>query len=194
MRRLLLLPLLAAALLAGCPPDTSLPVSEECASNTAPYIDNLEINSWPIPAAEDEEPQGWALCLHIDWFDPGPDENGNVGSDAPNMFGGLLSVETSGYEAPNEWIDDEPAPFGVTPGAPSGELEWYGCAAEALADEKLDFTIRVRDRCGLSSNEKTGEYYLGGGAGEAHLVENPEAGDDGCIALQGTNPCGSPDA
>lgn len=193
MRRLLLLPLVTAALLAGCPPDTSLPVSEECASNTAPYIDNLEIYSWSPPVAEGEEAFGMAMCIHVDWFDPGPDESGNVGSDAPNMFGGLLSVEISGYDAGSDWLDDLPAPVGVTPGAPSGELEYVRCLEESQPDELVHFAIRVRDRCGLSSNEKTASYYLGGGPGEAHLVENPEAGEDGCLGWEANYSCGSPD-
>lgn len=177
MRRLLLLPLAAAALLAGCPPDTSLPVSEECASNSAPYIDNLEINSRPPITEEGEPPAAYGLCLKFDWFDPGPDENGNVGSDAPNMFGGLFSVEVGGFDAESIWLDEDT----ITQGAPSGTIEYTACLQEAVADELIHFNFRVRDRCGASSNEKSGDYYLGGGPGESHLVENPETGEDGCI-------------
>lgn len=179
MRRALLgssLALLALLATSCAPGDTPYFGDDECIGNTAPRIGNLEINSAYIVLAEQ-----WALCFHVDWEDPGVDETGARGTDAPNMFGGLFSLELGGVLSPNRWIDEGPAPVGVTIGAPQGELEYRGCFVdEALLDQQVHYALRLRDRCGLASNEKTGTYYLGGGADDVHYIENPEVGASGC--------------
>ncbi len=179
MRRASLLFLLALLTLsvASCDPGEGTYVGEEeCRENTAPRVGNLEINSVYIPLAEQ-----WAICFHLDWEDPGIDEvTESRGTDAPNMLGGIFSLELSGYSTVSHWLDEGPSPQGVTIDAPSGELEALRCLEEGQPDQRVDYALRLRDRCGASSQTVRGTYYLGGGSGEAHLVQNPEAGTDGC--------------
>ncbi len=163
-------------LLAGCTPvPGGLGESEECVGNTAPEIGNLEVNSW-----QDEETQQWSFCVHVDWIDPGRDDAGVAGTGAPNIFGGMWSMEILGVTTPSSWIDENPSPFGVTLGANSGELERCYFGDFLVEDRDINFEVRVRDRCDAVSNEKSGNYYIGGGGAEAHQVENPGVGGDGC--------------
>jgi hypothetical protein len=182
-RRLLASALIPLALLAASCGPGAAPVfgDEECVGNTPPLIGNLEVNSVFV-----EESEMWAVCFHVDWIDPGEDELGNRGSDAPNMYGGLFSIELGGVNATSEWIDEGPSPLGVTIGATEGELEWSKCIEDSKEDQQLHFALRLRDRCGAASNEKTGTYYIGGGGGEPHQVENPDAGTNGCTLPPGT--------
>ena len=184
-RRLTLLALLALAAPLGCPVENPTFGSEECVGNTAPSIDNLEVNSYEITEGEGAEEMtvGWAMCVHFDWIDPGFTEGGSRGSDAPNMYGGLFSLELEGYSLGHNWLDEE---SGVTPGQDSGEFEKWLCLqdSENMEDAVVDFTVRLRDRCDAASNTKSGTYIIGGGSGgESHLVENPEAGSNGCQGI-----------
>ncbi|MCO4769579.1 MAG: hypothetical protein KDA24_06065 [Deltaproteobacteria bacterium] len=171
------LPLLSS----GCPVTNPQLVPEECVGNTPPVIGNLEVNSSAIADTD-----SWAMCLHVDWQDPGLDEAGNRGSDAPNMFGALVSLEVEGYSTPGIWLDEASAPEGAT----EGEVNVYVCLEDAKEDEQVEFALRLRDRCNAASNSKTGTYVLGGGAGEPHQVENPEAGANGCPFPEGLQICG----
>ena len=128
----------------------------------------------------------WALCFHVDWIDPGVDDAGVRGTDAPNVYGGLFSIELTGIQATNQWIDEGPSPLGVTIGNAEGELEWSKCIEDSVEDQQVYFALRLRDRCGAASNEKTGTYIFGGGQGESHQVENPDAGTLGCLLPPGT--------
>ena len=168
-------------LVSGCPVTNPQLGPEECVDNTPPVIGNLEVNSY-----SDSETGQWVVCFHVDWQDPGLNDAGDRGSDAPNMFGGLVSIEIEGYSSGSVWLDEDTA----APGATEGELNYYGCLEDAAADERLDFALRVRDRCNAASNVKTGTYFLGCGAGEPHQVENPEAGANGCPLPDFLDICG----
>ena len=180
----LLLTGLSLSLPACAPVPTVLPVEAGCETNTPPAIQNLEVNSWL-----DEEAEQWVFCAAVDWFDPGLDAAGNLGADAPNIFGGIWSVELEGFDTKSSWIDEGPSPGGITIGATSGELERAVCLEDAQFDQQVRFALRLRDSCGGVSNEKTGTYFLGGGGGEPHQVENPEVGGDACNAAD-YQPCG----
>lgn len=177
MRRFsyVLLFLTLSPLVACTPVASSIGVSEECVGNVAPEIGNLEVNSW-----QDSETGEWAFCLHVDWIDPGRDDAGNAGTGAPNMFGGMWSMEVSGLMTPSTWLDEGPSPVGVTIGANTGELERAYCGEFLLEDRIIDFEVRLRDRCDAVSNEKSGSYIIGGGGAETHQVENPDGAGDGC--------------
>lgn len=170
------LPSLLCLTLASCTPvPGGIGQSEECAGNFAPEIGNLEVNSW-----QDTETAQWAFCVHVDWIDPGRDDAGNAGSGPPNIFGGMWSMEIQGVSTPSSWLDEGPSPLGVTLGANSGELERSYCGEFLVEDRDISFEVRLRDRCNAVSNEKSGNYFIGGGGAETHQVENPEVGGDGC--------------
>ncbi len=187
-RRLTLLVLLVLAAPLGCPLENPNLVSEECVGNTPPLIGNLEVNSYPLVDSAVDPPTvvGWGICFHVDWQDPGLDDAGNRGSDPPNMYGGLVSAELTGYNLEHFWLDEDR----IVPGATEGEIDAWWCLedSENLEDAIVDFAVRIRDRCDVASNVKTGTYIIGGGSGEAHQVENPELGATGCV-LPAEHPC-----
>jgi hypothetical protein len=181
-RAVKLLRIAPLVLLVGCFEVSGGPtVSEECAANASPEIDNLELNSWL-----DEASGLWAMCIHFDWWD------GVEGGAPPNMFGGYISTEIGGTRAESFWLDDKV----IQVGAPAGSINMIFCKEEFAADGFIDFEFRVRDACNAVSNEKSGEYCLGQGICDfelepnPHVLEHPEIGGDGCLAgLEIWSPC-----
>jgi hypothetical protein len=179
---LLVVPL---ALLSGCfEVSTGVTQSQECAANSHPQINNLELNSW-----QDETSGYWTMCVHFDWQD------GEEGGSPPNMLGGLISTEIRGYRTESRWLDDDVIP-GNEAAQGQGEIDIVFCSEGWEEDTFIDFELRVRDACGAVSNEKSGEYCLGQGICDysveprPHVLEHPEIGGNGCqIRL----PCPEPE-
>lgn len=90
----------------------------ECATNTPPAVGRVAINSIWNP-----ETQLFEGCLSVEWVDPGLDDAGNQGSDAPNMFGGMVSAEMTGASIDSLWLDEDFA----APGQSSGRVEQPVC-------------------------------------------------------------------
>lgn len=146
---------------------------EECIGNTAPGINNLELNSW-----QDEDTMMWIMCIHFDWRDPV-----DPGTSAPNMLGGFISAEVQGFDTDSEWLDGSLVPDLA---AEQGEIDWILCSEDFAQDVYLDFEMRVRDSCGAVSNEKSGEYCIGQGVcdysqpANPYVRENEEGATQGC--------------
>lgn len=100
----------------------------ECGANTAPTIGNITVNS-----AFDDELLAWRMCFSLDWIDPGRDDAGNLGSDAPNMLGGYFSGEFTAAAVESVWFGADAAPVGTT----SGTLETGLCSEEWAPTEEL---------------------------------------------------------
>ena len=127
MKGLALLALLAG----GCaaPPSAADWIDPvECAANTAPTIGNITVNS-----AFDEELLAWRMCFSLDWIDPGRDDAGVLGSDAPNMHGGYFNGEFTAAAIESVWFDAAIAPVGAT----SGTFETGLCSEEWAPTEEL---------------------------------------------------------
>lgn len=155
MRASALVPVLSSILL-GCPATTVVPPEEGCEVEGPPIIDNLVINS-----AVDAEAGVWCVCFHLEWVDPADSTGG-----APNMHGGLFSVNIEGHETYSEWVD-----LGEDQLAGYKAFETAVIPEGALEGEVLDFELRMRDRCLDRSNEKRGAYTLGSGK----VVEEADA-------------------
>jgi hypothetical protein len=187
--------LLAILLLTGCYDAAQIPDGHDaggvdCATNSPPFIANVEMNSI--------QPDGgdglYIVTLHFDWADPGI----AGAADRPNMAGGYISGELQDFTFPTVWITPEElvstciaapeladicgeAGHG-TNGCSSvddlesctqGELTLVGTSDDGGYQkyEQLLLEFRVRDRCGDQSNFKLIEYEVGSG----HLVETPPA-------------------
>jgi hypothetical protein len=116
-----------AALALGVTPSCSAPgtadwiAPSDCDTNTPPATGNITINS----AFDDET--GWRVCFSVDWVDPGVDELGNQGSDAPNMYpGGYFSAEFTAASVQSVWLSEEQAGNGAT----SGTFETGVCSED----------------------------------------------------------------
>ncbi len=102
---------------AGC---TAVPTTADwdddpvCDANTPPEIGNLVLNSAFFP-----EQLAWGLCASFQWIDPGRDAAGNVGSDPPNLVGGMYSSEFQGVVTISSWLSEDY----VDPTAAGGSLQ-----------------------------------------------------------------------
>lgn len=95
-----LLPI-AIVFLAGCIDPAQVPDGHDfggvdCADNNAPFIANVEMNSFQREGGDGL----YILSLHFDWADPGI----AGGSDRPNMSGGYISGEMYNVEFSTRWI------------------------------------------------------------------------------------------
>ena len=163
------------------------PGGSNCAQNTAPYIDNVQVNSAYV--VEEEK---WLLAVGFNWADPG--SGGAL--DPPNLIGGEFSWEVSGLTSE----DISLTPSILASGCTAQEMTTYcglltvggGCQSSDLAtcgtasltvvgfivpvsgDESpsegfvITMEMRIRDTCGMTSNSKTATYALGQGL----IVEN----------------------
>jgi hypothetical protein len=186
---------LALPLLLGCQPLDPVsgwdPRGVNCAQNTAPFIDNVQINSAYI-----DEVEKWVLVMGFNWADPG---SGGA-SDPPNLLGGEFAIEVSGLTSENilltegilesgcaSYGDDGSATdycdmLTVGGGCPSGGVADCGTASLTipgfiipgssevviLEGDVLTMEMRVRDLCGMTSNSKPATYTLGQGL----IIEN----------------------
>lgn len=166
----------------GCPP-VPTPLygfdagGTDCASNSAPFLGGVEMNSRPTSAGT------YLLSLSLTWRDPGL----SGAEDGQNMRGGYLSGEIVGHSFPSQWIapehldtgciDPEAAPgacldSGHGAGDEAGDVETpdghRGCGDSSdpvgcqqgeltffLENEdgfeqytSLSLEFRIRDRCG----------------------------------------------
>ena len=192
------LPLFALPVLFACQPLDPVvgwdPGGTNCAENTAPYIDNVQVNS--VYVAEEER---WLLVVGFNWADPG---SGGA-SDPPNLLGGEFTNELSGMISEDILLtqailesgcagDTDPEEGTATycglvtvgGGCPNGGVASCGTASltvpgfiNAVSDDDLPaegdvvtMEMRIRDTCGMTSNSKTATYTLGQGL----IVENSE--------------------
>lgn len=198
---------IAIVFLVGCFPPSQIPDGHDaggvdCESNNAPFIANIEMNSF-----EQEEDDGlYWLSVHFDWADPGVAGAG----DRQNMSGGYISGELLNVQFPTVWFTPERLQEGcidppefegaclesnhgqgdqagdLTPdghrgcGSPDdldacvqGELTFLYTSEAFVMYRDILLEFRVRDRCGDESNFKLVEYEIGSG----HLVETPPAAD-----------------
>jgi hypothetical protein len=191
MRWILLLFSLPA--LFACQPLDSVegwnPGGINCAQNTAPYIDNVQVNSTYV--VEEEK---WLLAAGFNWADPGT----GGALDPPNLIGGEFSWELSGMTSEDLALTPSILASGCTAqemtaycglltvggGCPGGAVATCGTASLTVPgfivpvsgnespSEGLIITMemRIRDACGMTSNSKTATYALGQGL----IVENSE--------------------
>jgi hypothetical protein len=158
----MLAPFVLSAVLAGCwaapPSQTGYDYGADgCAENSAPEIGNLVLDSFCGAFEQQDEEEvcvAWVMTVQWDWIDPG-----GGGTDPPNMIGGYLSWEVSEHLAPSTWFTDED----IDPGATSGTLARSYTSEVWVDGSPVQFELRVRDRCGASSNEKAGSYEIGSG-------------------------------
>lgn len=182
--------ILIVLLLGACAPLGAVsgwdPGGENCAANTAPFIDHIQVNS-----ALPEDSPYWILVVGFDWADPGPGEQ----ADPPNLLGGELSAEFSEILTEDILLTEELLETGCNQsvtlegsnycqlltlggGCPSGGVETCGVAALKFAGEilpvggdetsfmegdEIRIKVRLRDTCGMTSNDKVVNYTLGAG-------------------------------
>lgn len=169
MRPMLLLPF--AFVIAACPAVTDVAPEEGCELPGPPAIDNLILNS-----ALDADSGAWCVCVHLEWVDPAD----SAGGTAPNMHGGLFTMNAQGYELVSTWVD-LPADQQQQP---RGTFEVAVLPEESYEGAEIDFELRMRDRCFDRSNEKRGTYVLGSGKvveeadQEGFAPQNPGVGCD----------------
>jgi len=187
-----LLPLFALPFLFACQPLDPVegwdPGGTNCAQNTAPYIDNVQVNSAYV--GEEEK---WLLAAGFNWADPG---SGGA-SDAPNLLGGEFSWELSGLTSEDILLTQSILESGCTAqtttycglltvggGCPNGGVATCGTASLTVpgfivplsgnvSPEEgtiITMEMRIRDACGMTSNSKTATYTLGQGL----IVENSD--------------------
>jgi hypothetical protein len=188
-----ILPLFALPILFSCqsldPVEGWDPGGVNCAENTAPYIDNVQVNSAYV--AEEEK---WLLVTGFNWADPG---SGGA-SDPPNLVGGEFSWELSGITSEDIFLTQSILESGCTAtematycglltvggGCPNGGVASCGTASLSVPglivplsgtespSEGFVITMemRLRDACGMASNSKTATYALGQGL----IVENSD--------------------
>lgn len=170
------------------------PGGNNCAQNTAPFIDNVQVNSAYVAAAE-----LWLLVVGFNWADPG---SGGA-SDPPNLLGGEFSIELSGMVSDDILLTQGVLESGCTGdtdpeegtatycglltvggGCPNGGVASCGTASLSVPGfivpvseddtpsegDTVTMEMRIRDTCGMTSNSKTATYVLGQGL----IVENSE--------------------
>lgn len=165
------------------------PGGNNCEQNTAPYIDNVQVNSAYIG-----EEERWLLVAGFNWADPG---SGGA-SDPPNLIGGEFSWELSGMTSEDIFLTPSILASGCTAqettsycglltvggGCPGSDVANCGTASLIVPgfivpvsgsdnpSEGLTITMamRIRDTCGMTSNSKTVTYALGQGL----IVENTD--------------------
>ena len=184
----LLLVLLTAV---GCQPLPAAsgwdPAGENCATNTGPYIGDVQINS-----EFNSEEETWLLVLGLRWQDPGTQGAGDPG----NMLGGEFTYELSGFASEDVELTslvlesgcagDPDSEDGTTAfcslvsvgnACPPGQAAV--CQAGGLAvplvltpanpdfpvleGDEIYVSLRTRDACGMTSNTVSGQYAIGTG-------------------------------
>jgi len=187
------LPLFALPVLFACQPLDPVegwdPGGNNCAQNTAPYIDNVQVNSTYV--GEEEK---WLLAVGFNWADPG---SGGA-ADPPNLLGGEFTWELSGMTSEDVPLTQSILESGCTAqatttycglltvggGCPNGGVATCGTASltvpgfivplsGTVSPEEgtvITMEMRLRDACGMTSNSKTATYALGQGL----IVENSE--------------------
>ncbi len=126
--------LLATALLSACsaPGAADWIEPSDCDTNTPPAVGNIAVDTvW------DSEAQLFRGCFAMEWVDPGVDEAGSQGTDAPNMFGGLIITQFTTAPTRSVWLDELLAP----PGASTGSYEMPLCSDDwgPTAQQVLDY-------------------------------------------------------
>ena len=192
------LTIIALLALVGCqplPPVTGWdPGGVNCEENSAPFIDNVQINSAYVGEAE-----LWLMVMGFKWADPG--SGGAV--DPPNLQGGEFSLELSGMSSEDTLLtqsiletgcggDTDPelgtasycSLVNVGSGCPNGGVATCSTAALAfpgfiipvngsegpVEGDEIEVELRIRDVCGMASNSKNATYFLGQGL----IIENPD--------------------
>jgi hypothetical protein len=168
------------------------PGGSNCAQNTAPFIDNVQVNSAYVGEVEQ-----WILVVGFNWADPGT----GGASDPPNLRGGEFSIELSGIVSDDILLTEGILESGCTGdtdpevgtatycslltiggGCPNGGVSSCGTASLSVpgyivpaSDDNgvaegdiITMEMRIRDTCGMTSNSKTATYALGQGL----IVEN----------------------
>jgi hypothetical protein len=199
-RLLLLLPLLAACgpatpTVNGWDPGVS---AADCLVNSPPFIGNIEMDSAFVNEA-------WYVSIHFDWADPGRQgatDPPNLlfgyfsaearGFDFPSAWLRPQELEAACILGPDDLeagatcagfgSNDEGFPHHTFDGCADaancqqGELTAVVLPENGVEYMPFDVTFRIRDRCGIQSNEVTIPYVLGDGL--QVLVDDAAAGDD----------------
>ncbi|MBJ93644.1 MAG: hypothetical protein CMP23_04130 [Rickettsiales bacterium] len=172
-----------------------------CEENSNPRIGSWFLSSAPVLLADGTPGSQYALASHFAWRDPSPPEN----EDPQNMVGGWISMELEDGESSIPYIDSD----WLVAGCPAGQqdtcaaLEFpnsqTGCSGANCRDGWLTLpltspdglfvegasfhvVVRVRDRCGAASNERStyerGRYVIGSGKIEITApIEEPSSGE-----------------
>jgi len=183
--------LFALFLVASCQPLPPYagwdPAGVNCQGNTEPFIQNVQVNSAYLG-----EEDTWVLVVGFNWADPGrggasdpPNLDGGefsvelsdfIAEDTP-LTTSVLETGCGGDPDPEIGTANYCGLVNVGSGCPNGGVD--SCATASLAvpilltptssetvpleGDPIEIALRIRDRCGMTSNSKGTTYFLGQG-------------------------------